>query len=403
VVVRSSLESWSIGTASNDLIEGCPDREPHPEPPARSTEPAIALAFSGGGFRATLSALGVLRFVADAGLLGQVRYVSSVSGGSVAHGLMACAYAELEKAGFSPQAVDGLVIQPLVDMVSTKSLTSALTRNVWRVIGPMTRTNLLADELNRWFFQDRLLEELPAGCRFIFNAANITTGVRFGLERDVIGDWVLGRASTRGTGLRVADAVAASAAVPGAFAPFVIKGVAFPCAGGRTAKLLDGGAYDNMGLEPLDDLPTVCVIAINAGGVFRTGVYGGIPLIRDLQRANSLLYRQSTALRMRAMVERFQATEQARERGEPPPPWGRLGVLFGLATTLDATPEWATDRPEHPEWREELAELHTSLARFPLDVCRRLIYRGWWLAGATLSRYHRVLLPSTLPSWRDLR
>ncbi len=346
--------------------------------------------------------MGVLRFIADAGLLEQVRYVSSVSGGSVAHGLLACAYRDLEAAGFSPQAVDELVIRPAIHVVSTKSLTSKLIRNVWRTIGPLTRTNLLADELNRWFFKDRLLEELPSTCRFIFNAANVTTGVRFAFEPEVLGDWVLGHVSTKGTGVRVADAVAASAAVPGAFAPFVIKGVSLPCARGRVAKLLDGGAYDNMGLEPLDDLPAVCLVALNAGGVFRTGAYGGIPIIRDLQRANGLLYRQTTALRMRSMVERFKALEQARAAGQPPPPWGRLGVLFGLATTLDATPEWVGDRPEHPEWRVELAQVHTSFAKFPVDLCERLVYRGWWLAGATLSSYHRSLLPQTLPSWQDL-
>ncbi len=340
--------------------------------------------------------------MADAGVLQQVRYVSSVSGGSVAHGLFACAYRDLEAEGFSPQSVDESVIRPAIRAVSTKSLTSKLIRNVWRTLGPLTRTNLLADELNRWFFKDLLLEELPSTCRFIFNAANVTTGVRFTFEPDVLGDWVLGHASTKGTGLRVADAVASSAAVPGAFAPFVVKGVSFPCARGRTAKLLDGGAYDNMGLEPLDDLPAVCVVALNAGGVFRTGAYGGIPIIRDLQRANGLLYRQTTALRMRSMVERFRATEDATAKGEPPPPWGRLGVLFGLATRLDATPEWSSGRPEHPEWRVELAEVHTSFAKFPVEVCERLVYRGWWLAGATLSRYHRSLLPQTLPSWRAL-
>jgi NTE family protein len=404
VSTRSPLESNSIGTAPDDLIAACADKGPSrstlPPPPK---EPAFALAFSGGGFRATLSALGVLRFVTDAGLLPQVRYVSSVSGGSVAHGILACAYPGLKSAGFTPQALDDLVIRPAVAVISTRSLTKTLFRNLWRTIGPRTRTNLLADEFNGWWFKDRLLEQLDEGCRFIFNASNVSTGVRFTFERDLLGDWVMGHAPTAGTGLRVADAVASSAAVPGAFAPYVVKGVSFPCANGRTAKLLDGGAYDNMGLEALDKLPTVCLVALNAGGVFRTGAYRGLPIVRDLQRANGLLYRQTTALRMRTMVERFKATEDALAAGQTVPGWGRLGVLFGLATTIpDATAEWTEGRPEHPEWREELAEVHTSFAEFPPELCERLLYRGWWLAGATLSRYHRSFLPSTLPTWRGL-
>jgi NTE family protein len=399
----SPLESPAIGTATNDLIKPCPTREPRPaRPPAPAVLPPFSLAFSGGGFRATLAALGVIRFMAAARVLGRVRYVSSVSGGSVAHGLLACRYSELESADFSEEAVDRLIISPFVRAISTRSLSSELIRNVWKTVGPSTRTDLLAAEFDRWFYKDQLLETLPTGCRFIFNAASVTTGVRFGFERDVLGDWVMGRASTAGTGLRVAQAVAASAAVPGAFAPFEVKNISFPCSDGVTPKLLDGGAYDNMGLEPLDDLADVCLVAVNAGGVFRTGRYGGIPIIRDLQRANGLLYRQSTALRMRSMVDRFKAWEEAQAAGQKPPPWARLGVLFGLATTMEPTEEWADGRPEHPDWRVELAQVPTVFSRLGEDLCRRLIYRTWWLTGAVLSRYQRSLLPEPLPRWADL-
>ena len=43
----------------------------------------IGLALSGGGFRATLFHLGLVRFMRDAGLLSQVTHITSVSGGSV--------------------------------------------------------------------------------------------------------------------------------------------------------------------------------------------------------------------------------------------------------------------------------------------------------------------------------
>ena len=372
----------------------------------------MALAFSGGGFRATLSALGVLRFMLDAGLGPQIRYVSSVSGGSVANGLFACSYPAVRDAGFSVETLDDTVILPLLRTITSRSLKLHLLENIWQCVGPNTRTTLLAKTFDSWFFHGRLLEALSTEVRFIFNASNLSTGVRFGFERDEVGDWVMGQIPTSGTGLHVAEAVAASAAVPGAFAPVVLKGLDFPCADGRVPMLLDGGAYDNMGLQPLDDLyraphgpahqgEGVCIVALNAGGVFRTGAYGRIPLIRDLQRANSLLYRQTTALRMSEMVERFQAWEQ----GGPaaPPAWGRFGVLFGLATTLkDPTSEWIEARPEHPEWRLDLAEVRTSFAKFRRRTCARLLYRGWWLAGATLSRFHRDLLPPALPTWRAI-
>jgi NTE family protein len=400
---RSPLDSPAIGTATNDLIQPCSDRDVRPAvPPPPQALPAFSMAFSGGGFRATLAALGVIRFMADAGLLDRVRYVSSVSGGSIAHGLFARDYAKLEGSGFAREMVDELLVSPFVDAISTRSLTSELIRNLWRAFGSPTRTDLLADAFDRWFFDGLLLEQLPTGCRFIFNASSVTTGVRFGFERDVLGDWVMGRAQTAGSGIRVSQAVAASAAVPGAFAPFEVRNVTFPCSGGIVPKLLDGGAYDNMGLEPLDDLADVCLVAVNAGGVFATGTYGGLPIIRDLKRSEGLLYRQTTTLRLRWMVERFQAYEEAREKGIEPPPWGRLGVVFGLATTVDATEEWLEGRPERDEWRIELARLPTTFSSLDADVCRRLIQRAWWLTGAVLSRYHRTLLPSSLPTWSDV-
>jgi NTE family protein len=399
---RSPLDSPVIGTAATDLVVPCAQAEPRPAtPPPPPEPPAFALAFSGGGFRATLSALGVLRFVADAGFLPRVRYVSSVSGGSVGHGMFAFAYPQLEQRGFSADALDELVIGPAIARISRESMTRGLVEHIWKIIGRKTRTNLLADTLDDWFFKGRKLVDLSPNCRFIFNASNLTTGVRFGFERDVVGDWVMGRVATAETDLRLADAVAASAAFPGAFAPMVMRDLDLPCAQGRVARLLDGGAYDNMGLEPLDDLADACLIALNAGGTFHARFQGGVPLVRDLMRVNGLLYRQSTALRRRWMVERFRAWEQT-PVGQPKPPNARLGVLFNLATTIDPAPEWSEGRPEHDERRIPLAELKTTFNRFSRETCAHLVYRGWWLAGASLSKFHPELMTQSLPEWRPL-
>jgi NTE family protein len=355
-----------------------------------------------------------MRFLADAGLLGRVRYVSSVSGGSITNALLALAYPRLQQGGFALAAMDEHVIDPLLDKVSKRSLKWKLIRNAWRVIGPTTRTQVLARMFKDWWFDEHPLADLSPDVRWIFNAANITTGVRFGFEREVVGDYVIGAVRSADTRLRVADAVASSAAVPGAFTPFEITGVPFPCQGDRKVLLLDGGTYDNSGLQALDQALTPaagvtppCLVALNAGGLFKVGRYGRVPIVRELARAEALLYRQSTALRRRQMVERFKVWEQARDAGQPSPSWGRQGVLFGLATTIDPAEEWADGRPEFPggtdALRLELAQLHTTFDRFPLEQCRQLIHRGWWLTGATLTTFHRDLLPHELPRWSPLR
>ena len=43
----------------------------------------IGLALSGGGFRASLYHLGLIRFLRDGGILPQVTHITSVSGGSI--------------------------------------------------------------------------------------------------------------------------------------------------------------------------------------------------------------------------------------------------------------------------------------------------------------------------------
>ncbi len=403
----SPLASPALGAGLDELVERCGDSLRPADPGRVQGRPTFALTFSGGGFRATLAALGVVRFLADANRLGDVRFVSSVSGGSIANGMLACRWAELRLAGFTTAAIEELVIGPVVRSISKSSLKFELIRNLWRAVGPRSRTDLLARAFDRRFFGGRTVESFDPGCRFVVNAANLTTGARFAFERDVLGDYVLGLAPAEGSGVRVATAVAASACVPGAFDPVTVSGIDFPCGHRGTPVLVDGGAYDNTGLEAFDSdrYGDVFLVTMNAGGVFVTGRLGGLPIVRDLTRSNSLLYRQSTGLRTRWMVERFRAFERAREEGRPPPPSARQGVLMGLATNVEGggADEWRARHPEHRTWEgKDLAFVPTVFDRLDRELCRLLVYRGWWLTGAALARFHPGLveLPTQAPPLR---
>lgn len=391
----SPLTSPAIGTGLEELVRPCGDATRPKDPSRAPGRTTFAMTFSGGGFRATLAALGVARFLADAGVLGDVRFVSSVSGGSIANGMLATRWRQLRSNGFSADALDRFVVDPLVESVSGSSLKGELIRNIWRAIGPRTRTDVLARAFDRRFFDGARLEDLDDGCRFIINAANLVTGVRFAFERDVVGDYVVGLASTGGTGLRVSTAVAASAAVPGAFAPVTLPKVSFPCGERGGPQLLDGGAYDNTGLEAIDSdrYQDVFSVTMNAGGVFVTGRLSGVPLIRDLVRSNGLLYRQSTGLRTRWMVDRFRAWNDG--EGHQHPQWARRGVLFALASEMkgSAVDEWRSRHPEHRSWEgKDLAFVPTVFDKLDRPLCRLLIYRGWWLTGAAFALYYPDLL-----------
>jgi len=253
---------------------------------------------------------------------------------------------------------------------------------------------LLARRLDQWFLHDKELEGLDPEVRWIISAANMITGVRFTFERDVLGDYTIGLTPTADSHLRVSLAVAASAAVPGAFAPMVINQVRFPCAT-QPPVLLDGGTYDNTGLEALDGerYRKTFLLTLNAGGLLRPGSYGKVPLVRDLARANSLLYRQSTALRTRDMVNRFDRGRSVPTQ-DPVPPGARRGVLVGLATDFpEPGPEllraWRDRHPEHRTFDgKDLSLVPTVFDKLDEKLCRALIYRGWWLMGAALAVAH---------------
>ncbi|MEO6654055.1 MAG: patatin-like phospholipase family protein [Ilumatobacteraceae bacterium] len=388
------VDSPAIGTGLQ--ARPCGDAI-RPAVPPRADDP-IAMTFSGGGFRATLASLGMARLAADVGALKDLRYLSSVSGGSVANGLIAHVWPALRARRFSAAAVDELVIDPFVERIAKRSLKRSLIIGIWRTIGSSTRTDLLARRFDDWFFDGTQLAELDPGVRWIVNASNLVTGVRFTFERDIVGDYTIGLASTAGTKLRLSTAVAASAAVPGAFAPIRLNGVTFPCATVAPA-LLDGGVYDNTGLEAIDSerYRDVFVMTLNSGGLLRPGVYGKVPLVRELARSNSLLYRQSTALRTRWMVDRFEHAAEI-PPGRPLPPGARRGVLTGLATEFpdpgpDGLRRWrATHREIIEHDGKHLAQVPTVFDRLDESLCRALVHRGWWLTGAALAMYHPVRL-----------
>lgn len=394
-----AVDSPAVGTGLQARPCGDTLRPAEPPPPPPGAAQPVAVTLSGGGFRATLSALGFVRLLADAGLLSSLRYASSVSGGSVANGFLATAWPGLRERGFTSRAVDELVVEPVIERVSSRSFKRSLVRGLWRTLGPMTRTELLAKRLDEWFFDGIELEDLDPEVRWIFNAANLTTGARFTFERDVFGDYTIGLARTPGAGIGLSLAVAASAAVPGAFPPLVLDDAHFPCATVPPA-LLDGGTYDNTGLEAIDSerYRHAFLLVLNAGGLLRPGVYGRVPVIRDLARANSLLYRQSTALRTRTIVERFQ--QGRRGDGDGQLPFGaRRGVLVGLATDFPADGsaplrQWREAFAEHRSFDgRDLALVPTVFDRLDAGLCRALVYRGWWLAGAGLSAFHPGQLP----------
>ena len=73
----------------------------------------IALCLSGGGFRAALFHAGAIRRLNELGVLSRVRTISSVSGGSIASGLLATVWTRLARVGDRFTNLESLFEQPL--------------------------------------------------------------------------------------------------------------------------------------------------------------------------------------------------------------------------------------------------------------------------------------------------
>ncbi len=132
--------------------------------------PRLGLALSGGGLRATLFHLGVVRFLRDAGVLGEVKHIVSVSGGSIlgAHlalnwGRYSGSAAEFEEAAskivaFVQSDARNQIARRIPFLVPLDLLRRFALRGPSRAISP---TGLLERLYARHLYGDARVHQLP--------------------------------------------------------------------------------------------------------------------------------------------------------------------------------------------------------------------------------------------------
>ncbi|WP_449225052.1 patatin-like phospholipase family protein [Azospirillum argentinense] len=226
----------------------------------------IGLALSGGGIRAAVFHLGVLKRLAEGGYLEQVSQISTVSGGSLVTGAI---FAHAGGKWPSSQEFVESVYPTVRSMLVSEDLLSFRALGFWGAIRENVRifykrAHILAKLLQyRWLIKLKL-SDLPVTPVWHINTTCIETGKNWRFSRDVMGDWRFGRHYS--PDVLVAEAIAASAAVPYAIGALKLE---LPKDGWwrtnpatkdpiekiepkyRSVRLWDGGAYENMGLEAL--------------------------------------------------------------------------------------------------------------------------------------------------------
>jgi NTE family protein len=354
-----------------------------------------ALCMSGGGSRAALFHLGALRRLNELGVLSKVKTFTSVSGGSIIAAQLATflARAEIEPgkpvAGFDAGVADPMRAFVSKDIRTGAALARLHPRN-W--LTPGAQSDALAAAYAQGPAPGRLAD-LPEQPRFVFLASDM----RF---RD---QWVFDtgtrRVGSRSAGYAplgertLAEAVAASSCVPGAFGVVHTTWEPSELEGGtyeepdrdelvRAIDLSDGGMFDNLGLEPVwRDHETVLVS--DAAPSFKPDPKIG--WLWNALRQGVILLEQATDARKRWLVASF-----IEERLK--------GAYWGIASRpasyeLDPAPQAYT----YPFIRDFIAPVRIDLDEFSPGEIAVLENHGYLMAEIAVHKHEAGLVEGEWP------
>jgi predicted acylesterase/phospholipase RssA len=249
-----------------------PAASPAPAPNSPRPLGELALSLSGGGYRAAGFHLGALRLLHRVGLLGDVVGLSTVSGGTLIGAAYVSSVMDGEpfdrfSARFAAYMRETNVIGEALDTLTSADAGPGVWPSLIRSAADVyARPNFLGGRL----FGELLDRELPWR-EVIFNSTEFRTGVDFRFRRSDNRHARIGNGNFRvprevAGNLRLADIAAASSCFPGGFEPIVFPDqfhwpASFPLEKARAAlgerfagglSLMDGGVYDNQGIESLE-------------------------------------------------------------------------------------------------------------------------------------------------------
>jgi len=230
----------------------------------------VGLALSGGGVRAMIFHAGMLQWLANASRLESVSVISTVSGGSLITGLI---YRLNDWKWPSSEQYLNKVFPEVRRLLTTFCLQSEARKLMvmrpsnWRHL--LSRANVLAPAISECWGINVTMDALQTDCEWSINATTAETGKRFRFKQGRCGDYETGYAAARHFPL--SEAMAASAAYPLLIGPLRINASKLQwfkrAAWGGTTEdeqstpapferlhLMDGGIYDNLGMEPLFDI-----------------------------------------------------------------------------------------------------------------------------------------------------
>lgn len=232
----------------------------------------IGIALSGGGIRAAVFHLGVLKWMAENNMLEDIVHISSVSGASLCIGLI------YSHNGYTwPTSAEYLndVLPKIQKVILQKDIQNiALGRLILSPWWWNKKVNLLAKVLQKHWGVSKEISDLAKKPLWYINCTTFETGKRFRFSQENMGDYQIGYVNN--PKISLADAVTASAGFPVLIGPYKMRIDKYSWIKPYHTKndlvdpkdkyfhLWDGGVYDNLGLES--------VYKVDNGGSLSKGV-----------------------------------------------------------------------------------------------------------------------------------
>lgn len=352
-------------------------------PPKEAPSRGVALCLSGGGYRAMLFHVGALWRLNETGILHKIDRISSVSGGSIAAGVLGLNWKRLTfEDGISPDFAEW-VVRPLRALASCSIDWPCILKGLFWFGSISERITAVYKKM---LFGDATLQDLPAdGPDFVFNATNLQSCSLWRFKRDYMRDWRVGE--VKNPTIPLAQAVAASAAFPPVLAPIVLdlEPADYTPGSGQGLQeqpyttrvtLADGGVYDNLGLEPVwKNYKTVLVS--DGGKKTQPQRRPKRDWARGMFRVLNLIDNQVRSLRKRRLIGSYQTAGSE----------GREGTYWGIGTNFA---DYANCPPLYCPLEKtlELADVPTRLVRMPEKRQKRLINWGYAVCAAALDTHY---------------
>jgi NTE family protein len=356
----------------------------------------LGLCLSGGGYRAMLFHAGALCRLNEAGLLQKLDMVSSVSGGSIAAGLLAVLWPRFAFVDGTATNFD-IYLDRILEFSQVFLDAPSIFKGLFNPFSSAAREVAACYEKHLFAGSRPMLKSLPEKPWFVFCSSNLGTGSLFRLSRRYIADYRIGVAYQ--ADLPVALAVAASSAFPPFLSPLRLELTPFawnndkldPSVGSPVppsrAVLTDGGVYDNHGIEPALKRCRWLLVS-DAGAPWQASSAGYWNWFSQLKRVADTTDNQVRSLRRRDLVARFQAAKDADDRGLPndatrPDYAAARGVFWSIASKPDATePHFVQTAATAP------ADIGTSLHFLGSEETVDLVNWGYCAADQALRGWY---------------